>query len=335
MKVCLYLEANSVLQKSGIGTALKRQMTALDRVGVKYTTNPRDDYDVIHINTILPMSLYYARKAKKEGKKVILHAHTLEEDTRNSFIGSNTIAPLFKKYLKFYYGLADHIICPTPYVKKLLETSYGIKKPITPVSNGVDLTKFKFSQERRDKYRTRYDLNGTVPFAVGHVFIRKGVQTFVNVARSFPENTFVWFGQVYSGALVKSKELDDTMKNRPPNILFPGYVDDIFAAYCCGDVFFFPTLAETQGIVILEAWGMERPVLLRDLPVFEDWTHDGVDCLKASSDKEFAEKLRLLMDDEKLRKKLVKGGTKTVQQHEIGRVGLQLKSVYEEVLHEG
>ncbi len=335
MKVCLYLESEGLMSKSGIGAALKRQKTALERAGVEYTTDPRGDYDVIHINTILPRSLFYAKWAKDRGKKVILHAHTLEEDTRNSFTLSNTIAPLFKRYLQYYYQQADHIICPTPYVKKLLETRYGITKPITPVSNGVDLNKFKFSQELRDKYRERYKLDGIVPFAVGHVFIRKGVKTFIDTARVFPKNTFVWFGQVYSGALVKSKELDEAMANRTKNVLFPGYVDDIFAAYCCGDIFFFPTLAETQGIVILEAWAMERPVLIRDLPVFGDWTHDGKDCLRAKDDADFKEKLQMLMDDDRLRKKLVKEGLKTVQEHAIEKIGAKLKAVYEEVLNEG
>lgn len=332
MKVCLYLEGGNLLKKSGIWTALQRQKIALEKAGVEYTLDPRGDYDVIHINTILPRSLFYAKRAKDHGKKVILHAHTLEEDTRNSFTLSNTIAPMFKKYLKYYYNLADHIICPTPYVKKLLETEYGIKKPITAVSNGVDLDKFKFSKEGRGNYRERYNLKGIVPFAIGHVFMRKGVTTFIDVARHF-DNQFVWFGSMYGG-LAKNPEVETAIRTKPKNVLFPGYVDNIFSAYSSGDIFFFPTMAETQGIVILEAWAMERPVLIRDLPVFSDWTHDGKDCLKAKDNDGFGEKLRMLMDDESLRKKLVKEGSKTVKEHSIDKVGLQLKKVYEDTLNE-
>ena len=38
MKVLLYLEGKSVLEKSGIGRALHHQMHALDLAGIPYTT---------------------------------------------------------------------------------------------------------------------------------------------------------------------------------------------------------------------------------------------------------------------------------------------------------
>jgi 1,2-diacylglycerol-3-alpha-glucose alpha-1,2-glucosyltransferase len=333
MKVCLYLEGESVLKKSGIGVALKRQMSALEKAGIEYTTSPHEDYDILHINTILPKSLIYAKLAKSRGKKVIMHAHTLEEDTRNSFTGSNTIAPLFKRYLSHFYKNADHIICPSPYAKEMLST-YGLGNiPITPISNGTDLDFFKFSKEGREKYRERYMLDDIAAFSVGHVFMRKGPDTFINVAKEF-KNPFIWFGNVFNGALVKDSRLAEAMASKPENVKFTGYVDDIVAAYSAGDIFFFPSRAETQGLVILEAWAMERPLLIRDLPVFRDWTHDGENCLRALDETDFAEKLRWLIDDKALRERLVRGGKKAVKEHSMENIGKELKRVYTEVLNE-
>ncbi len=45
MKVLLYLEGKSVLEKSGIGRALQHQMHALDLAGIPYTTDVLGDYD--------------------------------------------------------------------------------------------------------------------------------------------------------------------------------------------------------------------------------------------------------------------------------------------------
>ena len=73
MKVLLYLEGKAVLEKSGIGRALQHQMKALDLAGIPYTTDPSGDYDVVHINTYGPRSLRLLHKAKKQGKKVIMH----------------------------------------------------------------------------------------------------------------------------------------------------------------------------------------------------------------------------------------------------------------------
>jgi glycosyltransferase involved in cell wall biosynthesis len=152
------------------------------------------------------------------------------------------------------------------------------------------------------------------------------------VAREF-DNKFIWFGNVFSSVLVSNRELNEAVAKKPDNVIFAGYVDDILAAYSAGDIFFFPSLAETQGIVILEAWAMGRPVLIRDLPVFRGWANDGENCLKAKDNDDFKEKLRLLIEDEGLRKKLVRGGMNTAKEHSMENVGAQLKKVYEEVLN--
>lgn len=80
MKVLLYLEGKSVLEKSGIGRALHHQMHALDLAGIPYTTDILGDYDVVHINTYGPRSLMLLHAAKRRGKKVIMHGHSTRED---------------------------------------------------------------------------------------------------------------------------------------------------------------------------------------------------------------------------------------------------------------
>ena len=146
MKVLLYTEFEKMNGKSGLGKAIKHQIKALKENNIEYTTNTKDDYDIVHINFYGPNSYLLAKKAKKLGKKVVYHAHSTEEDFRNSFILSNQVAPLFKKWIIKCYTLGDHILTPTPYSKKLLE-NYGIKNPITDISNGIDVKFF----EKNDK----------------------------------------------------------------------------------------------------------------------------------------------------------------------------------------
>ena len=85
MKVLLYLEGKSILEKSGIGRALHHQMRALDLAGIPYTTDILGDYDVVHINTYGPRSLMLLHAAKRRGKKVIMHGHSTREDFENSW----------------------------------------------------------------------------------------------------------------------------------------------------------------------------------------------------------------------------------------------------------
>ena len=103
MKVLLYSNHQNMIEKSGVGRALRHQEKALELVGVPFTHDAQANYDVIHINTIFPASYRAAKRAKKQGKKVVYHAHSTGEDFRNSFIFSNAIAPLFTKWIKRCY----------------------------------------------------------------------------------------------------------------------------------------------------------------------------------------------------------------------------------------
>ena len=86
MKVLLYTEHERLVGKSGLGKAIKHQMRALELAGVDYTTNNKDDYDILHINTYFPASYLMAKTAKKNGKRVVYHAHSTEEDYKDGFI---------------------------------------------------------------------------------------------------------------------------------------------------------------------------------------------------------------------------------------------------------
>ena len=99
VKVLLYTEGYKTIRKSGLGKAINHQMQALEDNDIDYTTDPKDDFDILHINTYWPKSYFFTKKAKKKGKKVIYHAHSTEEDFRNSFLFSNLVSPLFKKWI--------------------------------------------------------------------------------------------------------------------------------------------------------------------------------------------------------------------------------------------
>ena len=97
MKVLLYSEAMNLIKKSGVGKTLSHQMKALEKTASCIPWTQKDTYDLVHINTIGPKSYQLAQRAKKQGIKVVYHAHSTEEDFRNSFLFSNLISPYFKK----------------------------------------------------------------------------------------------------------------------------------------------------------------------------------------------------------------------------------------------
>ena len=181
MKIKLYFGMEDAIKKSGIGRAFVHQKTALTLNHIDFTVDKDSlDYDILHINTITPDSIFQIRHARINGKKVIYHAHSTEEDFRNSFKFSNTVSGLYKKWLVYLYSSADVIITPTPYSQSLLE-SYHLDKPIYHVSNGVNLDDFNPSPQQIEAFCQQYHImdNDIIVISVGWLFERKGFDTYV------------------------------------------------------------------------------------------------------------------------------------------------------------
>lgn len=331
MKVLLYTEGLKRIGKSGLGKAVKHQIKALEDNRISYTLDPKcKDYDIVHINFYGPKSYRLAKKAKRMGKKVIYHAHSTEEDFRNSFIFSNQIAPLFKWWICKCYRLGDHIITPTEYSKSLLE-NYHLGRPITAISNGIDMKFFERNLEAGKKFRKDFGYKDSdkIVMALGLYLERKGILDFVEMAKRMPEYKFIWFG--YSPLTFSPRKIRKAVNTKLDNLYFAGYQEPevIRAAYSGCDVYVFPTLEETEGIPILEALTEKANTVIHDIPIF-GFLEDGKDIYKAKNLDEYEEKIRGIIDG-KL-PSLVENGYKKVLDKEIKTVGKKLIGVYEEVL---
>ena len=333
MKVLIYFEGQQLLSKSGIGRAFDHQKKALESAGVPYSTDENElDFDILHINTYGLNSQRMVRRAKRADKKVIYHAHSTEEDFRNSFIGSNQVSAIYKKHLVRLYSSADFIITPTLYSKKVIE-GYGIEQPIEAISNGIDLTRFNRNVEKEKQFRDYFQLplDKKVIISVGLYFERKGLVDFVEVARRFPEYTFIWFGHTPLYTIPK-KIRAIIQGNHPDNVIFPGYIkgDIIEGAYTNADLFFFPSYEETEGIVVLEALASRQHVLVREIPVYDGWLVPGENAYMGRMNEDFCNQIEQIIEKKAI--DLRENGWQTAQGKSIQAIGQQLKSVYEKVL---
>ena len=333
MKVLIYFEGQQLLSKSGIGRAFDHQKKALESAGVPYSTDENElDFDILHINTYGLNSQRMVRRAKRADKKVIYHAHSTEEDFRNSFIGSNQVSAIYKKHLVRLYSSADFIITPTLYSKKVIE-GYGIEQPIEAISNGIDLTRFNRNVEKEKQFRDYFQLplDKKVIISVGLYFERKGLVDFVEVARRFPEYTFIWFGHTPLYTIPK-KIRAIIQGDHPDNVIFPGYIkgDIIEGAYTNADLFFFPSYEETEGIVVLEALASRQHVLVREIPVYNGWLVPGENAYMGRTNEDFCNQIEQIIEKKAI--DLRENGWQTAQGKSIQAIGQQLKSVYEKVL---
>lgn len=329
MRVLLYTEGEKTIGKSGFGKAIKHQMKALDQVGIEYTTDPKEDFDILHINTYFLKSYRLAKKAKKQGKKIVYHAHSTEEDYKDGFILGRQTSKIFKKILIKCYSLGDVIITPTPYSKKLLEGYKGLEnKKIIALSNGIELELFKHNKDDRKKFRKRYNYTeeDKVIIGIGLYSRRKGIVDFVKLAKRLPEYKFIWFGS--SPLSIATRDVKKAVRTKLDNLTFAGYVEQkrIVEAMNGCDLYIFPTLEETEGIPIIEACACKTKALIRDIPVFSEWLEDGKNVYKAKDIDEFEDKIRKILNDEL--PYLGNDAYNVAKERDIKIIGEKLKEIY-------
>ena len=90
-------------------------------------------------------------------------------------------------------------------------------------------------------------------------------------------------------------------------------------------MYIFPTLEETEGIVLLEALAAKANVIVRDIPVF-DWLNGGTDCYKAKDKDEFERMIKEIYEG-KL-PSLRENGRKAVENMDIKKIGEKLVKIY-------
>jgi 1,2-diacylglycerol-3-alpha-glucose alpha-1,2-glucosyltransferase len=218
MRVCVYLEAPDLVAKSGFKTAYEHHRKALQAVGVSVTDDPDSDYDILHLHFFGPKSLFYLKRAKRLKIPVVVHAHSIgAHDFADSFTLFNSIAPLYEKYLYYFYESSDAIFTCSRYARDQL-LAQGITRPIYVVSNAVDRERFRFTEEGRRLYRERLGLKNFTVFCAGNVIPRKGVLDFLEVARRLPQIDFVWFGKIWPKLLTFYPEMHKALERRPPNV---------------------------------------------------------------------------------------------------------------------
>jgi len=314
----------------GMGTNVPMVAKELEKLGCRVLIDePKGEYDVLHVHSPLPTSFASAIKRKISGKPLIVHGRHLPELIKGGFIGGSLAYPIMRAYSVIFYNMGDVVVGATPYVAKVLARD-GVKRPFKIIPNGINREAFQRDPIKGAAFRERMGIRSSdkVVLSVGLRIPRKGVDTFINIASRFIDREDVKFVWVGASESILEDALDELS---PGNVLFPGHIpfEDIIGVYSATDVFVFPTRAESYGNVMLEAASCGCPLLIRDIPVFEEWVEDGKHCLKARDDEEFVSKLFSILDDTKLRYDLEGGARLLAEEQDMKKTALMLKELYE------
>ncbi len=314
----------------------RRLKLALGRNGVEVVDDPKtEDFDLLHVHTpVPPTNFAIVKRAKRRGKPVVMHAHTTAEDSIGTWTGSEALSGVTGKYLTAFYNLGDLVIAPSAWTMGRLRAR-GVRSQIQVVSNGVDIARFAFDDERRRKFRAARGIpeEARVVYSVGVVCLKKGVEVIPEVARRLPGLTFIWVGR--RSSLYHPLRVRAAMRECPGNVMFIHDLEDVADAHSGGDLFFTPSFAENQGMAVMEAMAADRPVVARNLEVYDGLLSNEESALTAGTAEGFAKSIERVSTDAGLSERLSKRAHESVLHHDIDKVAGRLAEMYQSLLERG
>ncbi len=309
MKISInMLSSADKVDGQGVGSAYLEQVNLI-REGADdlfdVYINSRKKCDIVHVHTV---DLWNYFKMKKGIS--VCYVHFLPDTLDGSIRLPKFAFNVFKKYVTKFYNRADYLVVVNPiFIKDLVR--FGIdESKISYIPNYVSKDNFyKKSNDEVLKIRDKYNIdeNAFVVLGVGQVQTRKGVMDFIDVAKKMPDVTFVWCGGFSFGVITDGyDELKRIYENPPSNVIFTGILkrEDMNDMYNMADVLFMPSYNELFPMSILEAVNSEKPLVLRNLDLYEDILFNKY--LVGTNNDEFVLRLKELKSDKKLYNKYSK-----------------------------
>ena len=291
------------------------------------------EVDVFHAHSPPPLAAYYASKASVLTKMPFVLTYHCDIEIPSIF------GIIIEEIYRRTFGgrtmrRASRIIVTT---ETYAATSRAVWK-YTPevIPNPVDFDFFRPGIDGTSVRRFLRLKDGEhLVLWVGRVVPHKGIEYLVEAARYLENARFLIGGDGPHLGVTRRVARAAGVEDR---VVFTGRLDrsELPRYYAACDVFVLPSVSrlEAFGIVALEAMSSGKPVVVTDMPGVREVISNGVEGLLCEplSAEDLANKIKILLADPDLRRKMGEAGRKKV----VERFGIQhvvdkVEKVYEEV----
>jgi len=171
-----------------------------------------------------------------------------------------------KRMIKVFLNHCDLVLSPSQKIKNKLQT-YAVSTPIKILPTGADTEEIQ--TVNKINFRKLYHLNKTQPLLlfVGRLAKEKNIELILRamplVLKEVPNAKLVIIGE---GPNRQNLAKIIAKLKIQTKVILTGYVSNAIkiAAYQACDIFIFPSLTETQGLVINEAALQAKPIIFAD-----------------------------------------------------------------------
>jgi len=236
---------------------------------------------------------------------------------------------LYHHHKSFYrcFTAADAVLTQTPYSTELFTRLFPSARPFQ-IGAGVEARLFQSPEISGKRFRGKYGLSD------------KKIVLFVGRKERFKRyDLAVEAIDLIGDDQIKLVMVGSDVDQQPihsPNIVYLRKLprEDLLDAYDACDVFLLPSEHESFGMVFLEAWMRQKPVIGNTLckPV-ASLIRDGVDGYVCASAKEIADRIKHLVGDPDLARRLGEAGYRRVmEQYTWDTIASKVYCVYNEII---
>lgn len=295
------------------------------------------DLDVIHVHSPFLLGQLGAFFARRLSLPLVFTYHTLYDQYVHYFpIASGLVKRCVIGIAKSFCNRCDLVITPTSVIRDLLQ-GYGVTTSIIPIPTGIEVQ--RFSGGKTDYLRRALGIpeKDIILLFVGRIGKEKNLEylleVFSLVVKEARDTVLVLVGSGPETEHLQERSRELGVAER---VLFAGFLEPekVAEAYRSADLFVFPSVTETQGLVLAEAMAAGLPVVAQAAYGSLAMVKDGVTGYLCREGRErFAELILTLVRDTRLREEMGAAARRRAEQLAADKMALRLETAYKALIN--
>jgi len=317
------------------------RMMKRDEITALLPTLQQEKFDLLHIQTPFVAHYLGVKLAAALNIPCVESYHTFFEEYLFHyvpFVPRNWMRVLARRFTRKQCNAVDCVIVPSTAMSEILG-QYGVTTRTKIIPTGMEINKFHACNG--DAFRERLGIPSTRPTLVhiGRVAHEKNIDFLLNMLtilrNEIPDILLIIAGE---GPALSHLQKQVRKLNLHEHVLFVGYLSresSLLDCYCAGNIFVFASRTETQGLVLLEAMALGVPVVSTAVMGTKDILQPQRGALVAAEIPEnFAAKVKLLLENDFLRKRLGKDARDYVKEWSAPIMAERLLELYRELVQD-
>ncbi len=306
----------------------------LSRMAEQYAS--KIGLDLIHVHSPFMLGRVGAKVAHSLDIPLVFTYHTLYDQYMHyaPFAGGLAKKGMIK-YARDFCNRCDLVITPTGVIREMIQ-GYGVNKPVRAIPTGIYPERVQSGDPSFLEKNFGIPRQKKVLLFVGRIGKEKNlsflIRAFQQISRQNQDTVLVLVGSGPEEGDLRHLAAALGVEER---VVFTGKLppETVAGAYKSADIFVFPSVTETQGLVLVEAMAAGLPVVAKAAFGSLAMVQDGITgYLCRGEEEDFAEKILSLLRSPGLKNRFSQAALKRAEELSADKMALRLESTYKVLL---